>query len=62
MTEQVEIDQRALSYLADNGFTPGTAAEVRTRAPDGTLVLDLDERTIAVGPELAGQLFVAATP
>jgi len=58
VTEQVEIDQVALSYLADHGFTPGTAAEVRTRAPDGTLVLDLDEHTIAVGPELAGQLFV----
>jgi DtxR family Mn-dependent transcriptional regulator len=63
VTEQVEIDQVALSYLADNGFTPGAAAEIRTRGPDGTLVLDLDldERSIAVGPELAGQLFVMAT-
>jgi DtxR family Mn-dependent transcriptional regulator len=60
VTEQVEIDQEALTYLADNGFTPGAAAEVRTRGPDGTLVLDLDERTFAVGPALAGQLFVMA--
>jgi DtxR family transcriptional regulator, Mn-dependent transcriptional regulator len=59
VTEQVEIDQDALSYLADHGFTPGVAAEVRTRAPDGTLVLDLDEGTFAVGPSLAQQLFVA---
>ena len=61
VTEQVEVDREALSYLADHGFTPGTAAEVRTRAPDGTLVLDLDDGSIAVGPALAGQLFVAAS-
>ena len=61
VTEQVEVDREALSYLADHGFTPGTSAEVRTRAPDGTLVLDLDDGSIAVGPALAGQLFVAAS-
>ncbi len=41
MTEQVEIDGDALTYLAENGFTPGTAARIKTKAPDGTLVLDL---------------------
>jgi DtxR family Mn-dependent transcriptional regulator len=60
VTEQVEVDQEALSYLADNGFVPGADAEIRTRAPDGTLVLDLDEGSIAVGPVLADHLFVAA--
>lgn len=60
VTEQVEIDQEALSYLADNGFTPGAAAEVRTRAADGSLVLEIDERRVEVGPRLAGQLFVEA--
>jgi DtxR family Mn-dependent transcriptional regulator len=59
VTEHVEVDRAALAYLSDNGFVPGAAAEVRTRAPDGTLVLDLDDGTIAVGPELAGHLFVA---
>jgi DtxR family Mn-dependent transcriptional regulator len=58
VTEQVEIDQEALSYLADNGLTPGAAAEVRTRTADGSLVLEIDERMVAVGPRLAGQLFV----
>ena len=60
VTEQVEVDQEALTYLADHGFTPGADAEVRTKAPDGTLVLDLHAGSIAVGPALAGQLFVAA--
>jgi DtxR family Mn-dependent transcriptional regulator len=59
VTEQVEVDREALTYLADNGFLPGTAAEIRTKAPDGTLVLDLDQGTIAVGPALAEHLFVA---
>ena len=60
VTEQVEVDQSTLTYLSDHGFMPGADAEVRTRAPDGTLVLDLDAGSIAVSPALAGQLYVAA--
>jgi DtxR family Mn-dependent transcriptional regulator len=60
VTEQIEIDQDSLSYLSDNGFVPGTEAVVSSRAPDGTLVLDLGARTIALGPSLAQQLFVTA--
>ena len=32
---------------------------VRSKAPDGTLTLDLDDGTIALGPALAAQLYVA---
>jgi len=60
VTEQVELDHDALVYLAQVGFTPGASAEVRTRAPDGTLMLDIADRTIAVGAPLAQQLFVDA--
>jgi DtxR family Mn-dependent transcriptional regulator len=59
VTEQVEVDQDALTYLAHHGFVPGIDAQVKTRAPDGTLVLDLADGTIAVGPALAHQLYVA---
>jgi hypothetical protein len=34
-------------------------AEVRSKAPDGTLTLDLEQGSIALGPALASQLFVA---
>jgi len=61
VTEQVEVDQAALSYLATHRFIPGTDAEIRTKAPDGTVVLDLDGSSIAVGPFLASQLYVTAT-
>jgi DtxR family transcriptional regulator, iron-dependent repressor len=60
VTEQVEIDQDSLSYLSSNGFIPGTEATVTSRAPDGTLTLDLGARSIAPGPGLAQQLFVTA--
>ena len=58
VTEQVEVDLDALIYLDDHGFIPGAAAEVRSRAPDGTVTLDLDEGSIALGPALASQLYV----
>jgi DtxR family Mn-dependent transcriptional regulator len=59
VTEQVEVDLDALIYLDSHGFIPGVAAEVRSRAPDGTLTLDMGQGTIALGPSLASQLYVA---
>lgn len=60
VTEQVELDQESLSYLSEHGFVPGTEATVASLAPDGTMILDLGKRTIALGPGLAQQLFVTA--
>jgi DtxR family Mn-dependent transcriptional regulator len=59
VTEQVEIDQESCRYLSIHGFIPGVSARVQTRAPDGTLILDLGDRTIALGPAICRQLFVA---
>ncbi len=59
VTEQVEVDLEALMYLDSHGFIPGAGAEVRSRAPDGTLTLALDGGSIALGPGLASQLYVA---
>jgi DtxR family Mn-dependent transcriptional regulator len=60
VTEQLEIDLDSLAYLSDHGFVPGTEATVSSRAPDGTLILDMGARSIALGPGLAQQLFVTA--
>jgi DtxR family Mn-dependent transcriptional regulator len=60
VTELVELDQDSLTYLSSHGFVPGTEATVTSRAPDGTMILDLGARTIALGPTLAQQLFVTA--
>jgi DtxR family transcriptional regulator, Mn-dependent transcriptional regulator len=59
VTEQVEINLEALAYLSDNGFVPGVDARVASRAPDGTLTLELGEHSIALGPALTGQLYVS---
>jgi DtxR family Mn-dependent transcriptional regulator len=59
VTEQVEVDLEALVYLDDHGFIPGADAEVRSRAPDGTVTLDLGEGSIALGPALTAQLYVS---
>lgn len=56
--EQVELDLEALTYLDKHGFVPGTDARVRDKAPDGTLALELDGGTIALGSALAQQLYV----
>jgi DtxR family transcriptional regulator, Mn-dependent transcriptional regulator len=60
ISEVVELDNSALVYLDDHGFRPGADAVVRDRAPDGTLVLEVDGRTVAIGPSLGRQLFVSA--
>ena len=60
VTEVIEIDQALLTYLSSHGFLPGTEATVTSRAPDGTLILDMGDGTIALGPALAQQLFVTA--
>src|SRR5579875_1820155 len=59
VTEQIEIDRDALTYLSDHGFLPGTDAVVASRAPDGSLTLRVGDDTMALGPALAAQLFVA---
>ncbi len=60
VTEQVEIDTELLGYLSAHGFVPGCEATVSSRAPDGTLTLNLGDHSISLGPSLANQLFVAA--
>jgi DtxR family Mn-dependent transcriptional regulator len=60
ITESVEHDAASLSYLGDHGLTPGTTATMQAKAPDGTVTLIVGESTVAVGPAMTQQLFVAA--
>jgi DtxR family transcriptional regulator, Mn-dependent transcriptional regulator len=60
LTEELEMDLPALRYLSDAGFVPGRTATVRAKAPDSTLVLEVDGGTLALGPDLCRQLFVVA--
>jgi DtxR family transcriptional regulator, Mn-dependent transcriptional regulator len=60
MTEEIEQDGASLRYLDDAGFIPGTSATVITKAPDGTLTLDLGGKTVALGHDFCQRLFVVA--
>jgi DtxR family transcriptional regulator, Mn-dependent transcriptional regulator len=60
LTEAVEQDGASLRYLDDAGFIPGATATVTTRSPDGTLLLDVDGRMLALGRDLCQRLFVVA--
>ncbi len=60
ITESVEHDAASLAYLSRHRLVPGTTAAVRTRAPDGTLTLEVDGDTVAVGAAMTRQLFVEA--
>ena len=58
ISEDVELDTSLLRYLSQHGFVPGSTAEVSSRSPDGTLVLEIGGATVALGPSLAGRLHV----
>lgn len=60
ITESVEHEADSLSYLGDNGLTPGTTAVVQSRAPDGTLTLILGDAAIALGPAMTERMFIAS--
>ncbi len=60
ITEEAELDIAALKYLDDHGFVPGRSARVCERSPDGTISLDVDGQTIALGAAICRQMFVAA--
>lgn len=59
VTESVEIDHRAMTYLSDNAFVTGSEASIGTRAPDGAVSLQVGDRSIAVGADLGANLYVS---
>jgi DtxR family Mn-dependent transcriptional regulator len=60
ITEEVELDMASLEYLGQHGCIPGRSALVRSKAPDGTVTLDIDGEMVALGPGITQQMFVAA--
>jgi DtxR family transcriptional regulator, Mn-dependent transcriptional regulator len=60
LTEELEMDLSTLQYLDDAGFIPGRIATVQSKAPDSTLVLDIQGKPLALGPDLCQRLFVVA--
>ncbi len=59
ISEEIELDMDALTYLDAHRFVPGSTATITSRGPDGTLVLEVGGATVALGPRLARRLYVA---
>ncbi|HLI16066.1 MAG TPA: metal-dependent transcriptional regulator [Acidimicrobiales bacterium] len=68
ITERVETDRDVLAYLGEHGLVPGRRARVASRAPDGTVTLELDgvdgsrPATVAVGAAMCRELYVTDAP
>ncbi len=60
ISEEVELDTAALAYLDDHHFIPGASATVVARAPDGTLMLDAEGASVAIGAHLSRRLYVSS--
>lgn len=58
VTEQVEFDLAALTYLEEQAFTPGREATVVVKAPDGAMVLQTTEGQLVLGADLTHQLYI----
>jgi DtxR family Mn-dependent transcriptional regulator len=58
VTQEVEGHEPSLGYLEDGGLLPGTVATVVERGPDGTLVVAIAERNLALSPYLGEQIVV----
>jgi DtxR family transcriptional regulator, iron-dependent repressor len=58
LLEDVELNHDVLSYLEEHRLMPGHDLEVVDVAPDGTRTLSVDGEQVAVGRDLADNLWV----
>ncbi|MDP9234469.1 MAG: metal-dependent transcriptional regulator [Actinomycetota bacterium] len=58
LLEDVELNHDVLSFLEAHNLMPGHDLEVVAVAPDGTRTLVVDGDQVAVGPEMANNLWV----
>ena len=62
VSEVVEDETALLRYVGQKGMRPGARLMVREREPGGALTVDVGERTVAVGADLAHKVWVRAGP
>jgi DtxR family transcriptional regulator, iron-dependent repressor len=62
VSEVVEDETALLHYVGQKGLRPGATLTIRDREPGGALTVDLGERTVTVGADLAHKVWVRAVP
>jgi DtxR family Mn-dependent transcriptional regulator len=58
LTEDLELELDVMRFLEESRLMPGATIVVRSAAPDGTLTLDADGTSSALGSHLADNLWV----
>lgn len=58
LLEDVELDGDVLKFLEEHGLTPGHDVSLVDIAPDGTRMLQVDDRRVALGHNLSGNLWI----
>jgi DtxR family transcriptional regulator, Mn-dependent transcriptional regulator len=58
LTEDLELDLSVMRYFEESGLVPGAQLEIVSRAPDGTLTLDVSGTRMVLGPHLADNVWV----
>lgn len=60
LTEDLELDLEVMRFLEESGLMPGAAITLLAAGPDGTLTLEVGGEKVALGPELADNLWTRA--
>ncbi len=58
LTEDLELELEVMRFLEDVGLMPGAVVDVGSVGPDGSMSLSVAERPVALGAELADNLWV----
>lgn len=61
LTEDLELELAVMRFLEDSGLMPGAAVTVDGVGPDGSMSLTVSRRPVALGAELADNLWVDAS-
>ncbi|HET6714003.1 MAG TPA: metal-dependent transcriptional regulator [Actinomycetota bacterium] len=62
LTEDLELELAVMRFLEESGLMPGASVAVDGVGPDGSMSLTVQARSVALGAELADNLWVEAAP
>lgn len=58
LTEDLELELEVMRFFEESGLMPGARIEVVSLAPDGTMTLEVQGASVALGPDLSDNLWV----
>ena len=58
LTEDLELELEVMRFFEESGLMPGALIDVLSLAPDGTMSLEVQGASVALGPDLSDNLWV----